>query len=91
MRLINITTCLQHFFYCEAMSIIHASYHEHNSCMVKNPLLIRPFLSHCYYIGHNFMVGCGIMWNRCEVQYCITQAQTAHYAVPECTTAVYVL
>jgi hypothetical protein len=95
MRLINITTCPEHFFYCEALFIIHAPCHTHNSCKVKNPLLICPLWSHCYHIGHNFMVGCDMMWNICEVQYCITQEQTqmptAYYTVPECTTVVYVL
>jgi len=46
-------------------------------------------------MGHNFMVGCDMIWNICEVQYCITKEQaqtpTAYYTVPECTTAVYVL
>jgi len=85
MRLINITTCPEHFFYAEALSIIHATYHTHNSCKVKNLLLICPLLSHCYHIGHNFMVGCDMIWNICEIQYCITQEQTqmptAYYTV----------
>jgi len=95
MRSINITTCPEHFFYGETLSIIHATYHTRNSCKVKNLLLICPLLSPRYRIRHNFMVGCDMIWNICEIQYCITQEQkqtpTAYYTVPECTTAVYVL